>query len=215
MPGNKKDHENLAEELREGTLSPDDFFEVKGQAMDFDEAPPRRPVKRARHGSEFEDPESPSFVVRHMRGIVGLLLLIFTVAIFAIWAVTPSAQDTLAKLDLAWSATAYERLGLEAYQTGDFSAASHYFSQALSRDPDNEAYVTYAVNSYIELGNMENAASILRKGISAQPYNVQYYTVLMDIYSGYENLSDADKALIDDGYRRTGDSRLDYSQMED
>lgn len=194
---------------REEVLNPENFFDVRGHGADFDdETPISRKQGGQRRGYEFEDPDRQSFAVRHMRGIVTMALMLFTMAIVVIWAITPDAQETLARLDLAWSASAYEKLGLEAWECGDFAASGHYFTQALKRAPENSSYAVYAANSYMETGDMGKAADAIRKCIAAEPNNADYYLALIGIYSGYDNLPDADKQLVDEGYRRTGDSRL-------
>lgn len=201
---------------RDDEFDPDSIFDVHGRAASFDggESKPRA-RSRLHRGDEFEDGDRQSFAVRHMRGIVAAALLIFTIAIVVIWAITPAAQLTLAKLDMAWSAAAYEKIGLEAWEKGDYTASGHYFTQAFKRDPKNSAYAVYAANSYIEVGDMDKAADAIRKCIVAEPNNAEYYVALMGIYSGYENLPEADRQLVDEGYRRTGDGRLENNKVED
>lgn len=201
---------------REEELGPDNFFDVNGRSSSFDreDAPARK--RRLHRGNEFEDADDgQSFAVRHMRGIVTIALLLFTVAIMVIWAITPGAQKTLAKLDLAWDASAYEELGLDAWADESYTIAAHYFTKAYDKDPRNTDYAKYAAESWIRAENNAMAAQALRKCIAAEPANVDFYLALIDICYGYDNLPDSDRLLVDEGYRRTGDSRLDYTSQEE
>ena len=200
---------------RDESLDPDDFFDVKGRSASFDRAANPAKKRRVRRPDEFEDNDSQSFAMRHMRGIVTLALLLFTLAIVAIWAMTPSAQIALARIDMAWDVAAYEELGLDAWGSENYTVAAHYFEQAYKRDPENSGYARYAAESWMRAENYDQAAKALRICIAADPSNVDYYLALMDIYYGYENLPDSDRRLVDEGYERTGDSRLKYTTQED
>lgn len=184
-------------------LDPDDFFAVKGQVL-----PPREREAAPRRRREMEDPETGSFAMRHIRGIVGLLLLLLTVAIMLIWASTDSAQRTLARMDMAWRANAYGDLGMEAYEAGEYSDAGYYFTQALKREKDSYAYALYAANSYINGGYTAKALTALRACIALRPEEPEPYVRLMEMQGGYEFMTESDQALIREGYRRTGDERL-------
>ena len=190
---------------RETSMDPDDFFAVRGQVLpeydEEEEAPKRR---RSREG-DYEDQAHQSFAVRHMRGIVTLLLLLITAAIVVIWANTDSAQYTLAKADMAWKSSAYARLADEAYQTNDLAAAGYYYSAALKRDENNLNYAIMAANSYIEGGYTSKALDAIRKCIDIQPANADLYATLMQLQP---EMSASDKQLIRQGYELTGDSRL-------
>lgn len=196
---------------REASVDPENLFSVRGETP-FDEddydrppRPPRRPVRR---GSPYEEPESQSFFMRHVRGIVGMILLVVTAIIVLTWAFTSSAQLVLAQLDLAWSASAYASLGTEAYDAGQYGEAGHYFDVALSKDGSNAGYAIYAANSYIQGGETSKAIAAVKKLIAIEPDNANYYNTLMGLYGGYENMPDDAKALVDEGYERTGDERL-------
>lgn len=194
---------------RDDTMDPDDFFAVRGQVLpDYDERDEERPVRRGRRGDEFEEGAPQSFAVRHMRGIVTLALLAVTVAIVLIWANTNSAQQTLARVDIAWKAEAYAQLGQEYYAAGDLSAAGYYYSKALDRDDANANYAIAAANAYIEGGYTSKALEALRECIAIMPENAELYVKLMELQSGYENMSETDRQLVDRGYALTGDNRL-------
>lgn len=194
---------------RNDALDPDDFFAVRGQVPpDYDQLDDDRPVRSASRGDEFEESAPQSFAVRHMRGIVTLALLAVTAAIVFIWANTGSAQRTLARVDIAWQADAYAQLGQEYYAAGDLSAAGYYYSRALARDDTNANYAIAAANAYIEGGYTFKALEALRECIEIMPENAELYVKLMELQSGYVNMSEADRQLVDRGYALTGDDRL-------
>jgi hypothetical protein len=197
---------------RDVTLDPERIFTVRGETPfdedDFDRAP-RAPRKTAaRRGSTYEEAENQSFFMRHVRGIVGMILLVVTATIVLTWAFTPNAQLVLARLDLAWSPSAYANLGTDAYDAGNYADAGRYFEVALEKDADNVNYAIYAANSYIQNGETSRAAAVLKKLIALKPDNADYYVTLIGLYGGYANLPADAKALVDEGYTRTGDDRL-------
>ena len=186
-------------------MDPDDFFAVRGQVLpEYDEEPEQPRRKRSREG-DYEEQTHQSFVVRHMRGFVTLMLLLITAAIVIVWANTDSAQYTLAKADMAWKSSAYARLGQEAYQSNDLAAAGYYYTAALNRDESNLNYAIMAANSYIEGGYTSKALDAIRKCIEIQPTNADLYATLIQLQP---EISAADKKLIRQGYELTGDSRL-------
>ena len=194
---------------RSETMDPDDFFAVRGQVLpeydDEDSAPrPQRRKKRV----EYEDEAPQPFAMRHMRGIVTIALLAVTAAIMLIWVNTDNAQLAMAKIDIAWQPEAYATLGDEAYTAGDFSGAGYYYTQALGRDADNSDYAVMAANSYIEGGYTSKALEAIRECIRIAPKNADLYTALMDLQGGYENMPASDRQLVDEGYKLTGDVRL-------
>lgn len=197
---------------RETPLDPENPFVVRGEIpldMDDDDHTPRA-RRLPRRASRYEESESQSFFMRHVRGIVGMILLAVTVAIVLAWAYTPNAQLVLAQLDLAWSASAYASLGSEAYDAGQFGEAGRYFTAALSKDSENFDYAIYAANSFIQGGETAKAISALKKLITLQPDKADYYVTLLGLYGSYENMPTDAKTLINEGYRRTGDERLKY-----
>ncbi|MBQ4088545.1 MAG: zinc-ribbon domain-containing protein [Clostridia bacterium] len=194
---------------REENMDPDDFFAVRGQVLpEYDEEAEERPRRKSRREGEYEDEVPQSFAVRHMRGIVTLLLLALTVAIVLIWANTDAAQYTLAKVDVAWKSEAYARLAEEAYAANDLSAAGYYYSAALQRDADNYNYAVMAANSYIEGGYTAKALEALRTCIGMDPKNADLYAAMIQIQPDTAAISASDRELIRKGYELTGDSRL-------
>lgn len=193
---------------RSEKMEPEDFFAVKGQVLpEYDEEKrPARPQKRS--GNKFEDDAPQSFAVRHMRGIVTLILLAVTLVIILIWVNTDNAQLAMAKIGVSWKSEAYAELGAQAYAAGDLSGAGYYYTQALDRDENNSDYAVMAANSYIEGGYTAKALDALRECIRIAPGNADLYAALMDLQAGYENMPASDRQLVDEGYRLTGDERL-------
>ncbi len=193
---------------RNETIDPENLFSVRGEmAYDEDEydRPPRRPARRT---SPYEEPESQSFFMRHVRGIVGTILLAVTLTIVLTWAFTSNAQRVLAQLDLAWSPSAYASLGADAYSAGQYAEAGRYYDVALTKDANNVGYAIYAANSYIQGGNTAKAIAAVKKLIALEPDNAEYYNTFMGLYGGYDHMPDDAKALVDEGYERTADERL-------
>jgi len=190
-------------------MEPDDFFAVRGQVLpEYDEEPLEKPRRKRSREGDYEDQAHQSFAVRHMRGIVTLLLLVITVAIVLIWANTDSAQYTLAKADMAWKSDAYVQLAEEAFAIKDLSAAGYYYSAALRRDEGNLNYAILAANCYIEGGYTTKAIEAVRKCIDITPQNPDLYATLIQLYPDSSEISGADRQLIRKGYELTGDSRL-------
>lgn len=196
---------------RNEELEPDDFFAVRGQVLpEYDEEPVRTKKSSTREEYYEEEPKQ-SFFVRHMRSVVSMLLLLLTVGIVLIWANTDAAQRTLATLDIAWKPEAYARLGYEAYESRDLSAAGYYYAQALKRDPENGEYAYNAANAYIEGGYNGKALEALRKCIELRPADGDLYIMLLELQPDAENISEQDRELIRQGYRLTGDERLNLN----
>lgn len=194
---------------RNESMDPDDFFAVRGQVLpEYNDEETEAPKRRRKRENEYEDSAPQSFAVRHMRGIVTLVLLLLTVLIVLIWANTDNAQLTLARLGIAWKPEAYAELGAQAYAANDLSAAGYYYSGALERDSTNYNYAISAANAYIEGGYIPNALDTLRICIELQPQKVEPYIMLMDLQSGYDNMSEYDRQLVDNGFAITNDSRL-------
>lgn len=196
---------------REETLDPDDFFAVKGQLLpEYNEAAEEKPRRRKNGKSKdvFEDEPKQTFVARHMRGIVTLMLLALTALIVLIWSNTSGAQLMLASVDIAWKPEAYAQLAEDAYAVKDLSAAGYYFTKALERDPENYNYAIMAANSYIEGGYTTKAMQAVRTCIDMDPDDAELYVMLLNLQPDIEDMSAADKELIRQGYRLTRDDRL-------
>lgn len=194
---------------REESMDPDEFFAVRGQVLpEYDEEEEARTRRKSRREGNYEEEVTQSFAVRHMRGIVTLLLLVLTVVIVLIWANTGAAQYTLAKVDIAWKSDAYAQLAEEAYAAKDLSAAGYYYTAALQRDADNYNYAVMAANSYIEGGYTAKALEALRTCIGMDPKNADLYAAMIQIQPDPAAISASDRELIRKGYELTGDNRL-------
>lgn len=196
---------------RDEAMDPDDFFAVKGQVLpeyDDDSEPGESPGGSRRRSNKYEDEPPQSFVIRHMRGIVTLILLALTAIIMLIWVNTENAQLMLARSGIAWKSEPYIQLANNAYAAGDLSSAGYYYTEALNRDESNYNCAIMAANSYIEGGYTSNALNALRKCIELKPDDPELYVRLMELQGGYDMMDASDQSRINTGYEITGDSRL-------
>ena len=198
-------------------LSPDDIFmddvDHDGDAYDdgYDDDYDRRASRYEDHFDddfEFEEGEHGTFFQRHIRGIVGLILLLVMAAICAIWAFSPNGQLTLAKMNLAWSADAYADLGYEAYMQKSTMQAAKYYEKAYSRDNTNYEYAHSAMVAYYDAGETESAAAMLKKCIEMDPDNPEPYQEMLVLYPDKADRPWEVSELIRLGYQRTGDAAL-------
>ena len=157
---------------------------------------------------EYEDRVEGSFFRRHIRGIVGLLLLLMLAAICLIWASTTKGQTVLAKMNLAWDAEVYAELGYEAYQNNSDLQAARYYEKAYSRDAGNYTYAHSAMVAYYEADQLENATSMLKICVELQPNNPEPYAEFLILYPDPMSRPWEITEKIRDGYQRTGDERL-------
>ena len=157
---------------------------------------------------EFEEPEEGGFVQRHIRGIVGLILMLVLAMIILIWALSGKGQVTLAKLNLAWNPEVYADLGYEAYQADSDLLAARYYEKALARDPENYDYAHSAMVAYYEADRIESAASMLKKCVEMRPDSVQPYQEMLILYPDAASRPWEIRELIRMGYERTGDASL-------
>ena len=103
---------------------------------------------------------------------------------------------------------AYAQLADEAYAVKDLSAAGYYYTQAFERDGDNYNYAVMAANSYIEGGYTSKALDAVRNCIALKPADGSLYLMLLNLQPDIEGISDADVELLQQGYKLTGDDRL-------
>lgn len=199
VPVRDVDPDNMfMDELHEDGYDEDDY--------DFDEEPVRR--SRYRDEFEFEEPESGSFFQRHIRGIVGLILMLILAIIFAVWMFSPKGQLTLARVNLAWTAQPYATLGHEAYQMDSDLLAAKYFEKAYSRDNSNYEYAHSAMVAYYEAEEIESAAAMLKKCVEMAPDNPEPYQEMLILYPDAEERPWEITELIRLGYQRTGHAAL-------
>ena len=156
----------------------------------------------------FEDPDRPSFLFRHLRSVVGLLLFLILAVIVAIYAFSAPGQRSLARANLAWRPEVYSRLGKESYQAGNYAQAGQYYERALSRAPGNYGYASSAAKCYLDGGNTAKAAEMLMKCIALQPNTEDPYVYLLGLYPDAATRPIEVTRLITQGYQLTGSARL-------
>lgn len=163
-----------------------------------------------RHASpyEFEEPEYGGFLQRHVRGVVGLSLIVVLVAVLLIWAFSSGGQLALARANLAWEAQPYADLGYEAYRQGSYLQAARYYEKAYDREDTNYEYAHSAMVAYYDSGDAESAATMLKACISMQPNSVEPYQELLILYPDAQSRPWEIQELIRQGYERTGDASL-------
>ena len=159
-------------------------------------------------GFRFEEPEQGGFLQRHIRGVVGLILLAMLLVIFAIWAIMPKGQQLLATANLAWKAETYNDLGYDAYEAGQFHQAATYFERALARDEGNYEYAHSAMVAYYEAEELDSAFAMLKKCIEMHPDDPEPYHELLILYPNSEGRPWEAQELLRLGYERTGDAAL-------
>ena len=159
----------------------------------------------------YEEEREGSFIMRHIRGVVGLALLVVLALLFVIYAFTNAGQRSLARMNLAWSADVYTGLGYEYYQAGQYDVAGQYYERALSRDTGNYTYASSAAMSYVSGKNTEKAAAMLKKCIEIDPSRIEPYVYLLNLYPEAADRPWDVTQLIRQGYQLTGDGRLDVT----
>ena len=193
-------------------VDPDNIFMDEPDDLDDYDAYDEQPVYSAKADRkddyEYEDRIEGSFFRRHIRGIVGLILLVMLAAICLIWASTTKGQTVLAKMNLAWHADVYAELGYEAYQSNDDLQAARYYEKAYSRDIGNYTYAHSAMVAYYEADKLENATSMLKICVELQPNNPEPYSEFLILYPEDINRPWEITEIIREGYQRTGDERL-------
>ena len=157
---------------------------------------------------EFEDREEGGFFRRHIRGIVGLLLLLVLLVICFIWASTTRGQTVLAGMNLAWKAEVYADLGYEAYAHNNDLQAARYYENAYSRDKGNYNYAHSAMVAYYEADQLDKATTMLKICVELQPNNPEPYAEFLRLYHDEATRPWEITEIIRQGYQRTGDSRL-------
>lgn len=162
-------------------------------------------------GFDFEEPERGGFLQRHIRGVVGLILLLILIVVCLIWAIMPKGQQMLATANLAWSAETYNDLGYDAYKAEQYHQAATYFERALARDTDNYEYAHSAMVAYYEAGETDSALSMLKKCIEMRPDDPEPYHEMLILYPNGEERPWEVKELLRLGYERTGDESLNIT----
>lgn len=189
----------------------DDEDDYDEDDYDLEEAPPRR-RRYVDDDFSFEEPEHGSFAHRHIRGIVGLILLVILLAVFGFWVFSENGQRVLATANLAWKPQVYANLGYEAYQQNNDLQAARYYEQALERDSSNYEYAHSAMVAYYEANEIESAAAMLKKCIEMDPENPEPYHEMLILYPDASTRPWEIQELIKLGYQRTGDDSLNLSE---
>ncbi len=161
---------------------------------------------------EFEEPEHGSFVQRHIRGIVCLILLLILAIVFFVWMFSNNGQRVLASANLAWKAQPYADLGYEAYQQNNDLQAARYYERALERDSKNYEYAHSAMVAYYEADEIESAAAMLKKCIEMDPDNPEPYHEMLILYPDAATRPWEIQELIRLGFQRTGDQSLNVAE---
>ena len=173
---------------------------------DFDSDPVHRSVWE--NDWDYEEPESPSFLVRHVRGLVGTALTAMLVLILFIWACTGTGQRTLAGINLAWTSGAYAELGRDAFEDGSFKTAARYYEKAFEKDSTDYVLAYNAGVCYEKYGDKERAEQFYILAIQADPSQLNPYVALRNLYPDLSVMTQEVRNLIDQGYLKTGDGRL-------
>ena len=160
---------------------------------------------------DFEEPERDSFVLRHIRGIVGLTLLAMLAVICVIWLFTTRGQELLAPMNLAWNAEVYSSLGYDCYEAGQYRQAATYFERALARDGDEYEYAHSAMVAYYEAEEIDSALAMLKKCIEMDPNNPEPYHEALILYPDPATRPWEVQELLRLGYVRTADEALNIS----
>ena len=114
----------------------------------------------------------------------------------------------LAQLNLSRQPAAYARLAEQMNETGSREMEGYYYLRALGLDPDNLDYAICAANAYIASGNNAKATEALVRVVELQPDNVDAYVLLSNLYPVVNTRPEDVRNLIQQGFARTGDSRL-------
>lgn len=190
-------------------VDPEDMFMDGGTAMDdYDDYDLDEGGADYREDFAFEEDEPGGFFQRHIRGVVGLALLLILLAICVVWAFSPRGQRTLAKVNLAWTAQPYADLGYEAYRQDSDLLAARYYEKALARDETNYEYAHSAMVAYYEAEEIDSAANMLKKCIAMNPDSPEPYQEMLILYPDAQKRPWEIRELIRQGYERTGNAAL-------
>ena len=191
-------------------MNPNDIF-MDGRDSDVDQYDEAFSDDFAASEFAFEDEGETSFFMKHLRGIVGLALFLVLVLMFVIYAFSAAGQITLGRWNLAWSPVAYNQLGTESYRAERYAQAGGYFERALELDSGNYNYASSAAMAYVEANDIEAAVAMLKKCVEINPSLKEPYFYLMKLYPEAENRPLDVTQLLQQGYRQTGDNRLNVA----
>ena len=194
------------------TMDPNDIF-MNDRGMNYDDEPDPYDDDGDDAFIEefaFEDDDG-GFFMRHLRGIVGLALFVILLLLFVIYAFSKAGQVSLARVNMAWSTEAYITLGNQSYQNGETAYAAQCYERALQRDPDNYNYASSAAMAYFEAKDTEKTAAMLKRCIEIDPMQLDPYIYLLNMYPEAASRPWDVTQLLQQGYKNTGDSRLNVS----
>ena len=195
------------------TMDPNDIFMDRKRAP-YEEDDPYDDDAEGddlRGSFAFEEDDEGSFFMRHLRGIVGLALFVILLLMFVIYAFSRAGQVSLARVNAAWSKDAYSTLGYQYYQAGDYSQAGLYYERALQRDPNSYSFASSAAMAYLEAGDNEKAAAMLKRCAEIDPAKLEPYVYLLKLYPDGASRPWDITQLLQQGYQRTGDARLNVT----
>lgn len=195
------------------TMNPNDIF-MDGKRAAYDEVDPYD-YDDAGDDSEgsfsFEDEDESSFFMRHLRGIVSLALFAILFLLIVIYACSRAGQLSLARANIAWSKDAYSTLGYQSYQAGQYSEAGLFYERALQRDPNSYSFASSAAMAYLEAGENDKAAAMLKRCAQIDPTKLEPYIYLLKLYPDAASRPWDITQLLQQGYQRTGDARLNVT----
>lgn len=161
---------------------------------------------------EYEEQDEGSFWLSHIRGLVAVALFAIVAAVLVGWSFSNSGQQALARADLAWRATPYAEIAYGAYQRGAYSQAGSYYAKAVERDADNYDYAYSAGVAYYMAQDMMNAEAMARHAIQISPEKIGAYELILRVYPDASLRPLEIQSLLNSGYEKTGDSRLNPAQ---
>ena len=189
-------------------MDPNDIFMDGSDRDEFDDYDGK---EFADETFAFEDADEGSFFMRHIRGIVGLALFAILILMFVIYAFSKAGQQSLARINLAWSTEAYTQLGYEYYQAENYTQAGLYYERALQREPNNYNFASSAAMAYVNAKNTDKAAAMLKRCAEINPTLLEPYIYLLNLYPDAAQRPWDITQLLQKGYEYTGDSRLDVT----
>ena len=189
-------------------MDPNDIFMDGSDRDEFDEFDGK---EFAEETFAFEDADEGSFFMRHIRGIVGLALFAILILMFVIYAFSKAGQQSLARINLAWSTEAYTQLGYEYYQAENYTQAGLYYERALQREPNNYNFASSAAMAYVNAKNTDKAAAMLKRCAEINPTLLEPYIYLLNLYPDAAQRPWDITQLLQKGYEYTGDSRLNVT----
>lgn len=199
VPPKTMDPDDIFMDRKRASYEADDPYDEDGEADDL------------RGGFAFEEDDESSFFMRHLRGIVGLALFVILLLLFVIYGFSRAGQVSLARVNAAWSKDAYSTLGYQYYQAGDYSQAGLYYERALQRDPNSYSFASSAAMAYLEAGDNEKAAAMLKRCAEIDPAKLEPYVYLLKLYPDAASRPWDITQLLQQGYQRTGDARLNVT----